>query len=576
VKTDQAARLWVNDQKRPLIDAAVKSGSDTEYRGSILLLAGRSYPLRLEFTKGKELNDAKKLAGARLTAASVELLWKAPRGALQVIPARLLSPASAPEVAVVATSFPPDDRSFGWERGTIVSKEWVAAATDAAIEVAGYIADHLPELSGASDDSADRDARLRAFCRTFAERAMRRPLTDSEARQYIHRQFDAAPSDPVLAVKRSVLLVLMSPHFLYPGAAPESDGYAAASRLAMTLWDSIPDRALMDAAAGGKLCTRAELAAQAQRMLADRRARAKLRAGLLAWLKVEQPPELAKDLKSFPDFDADVAADLRTSLDVFLDDIVWSESSDFRQLLVSDVYFMNGRLAKVYGVDLRPDAGFTKVKLSDGGERAGVLTHPYLLSVLAYPAESSPIHRGVFIARGLLGVTLRPPPNAFVPLPAESHPEFTTRQRVAFQTRADACVRCHGVINPLGFPLERFDAIGRHRMEERGKPIDSTGYYDSRAGTTEKFGDAHQLATYLAGSEEVRAAFVQQMFHHFVKQPVRAYGLDEPRSLQKYFEESDCNIRKLVIEIAVTAARQTGSGPRGEDPAPGVAERQPR
>ena len=100
-----------------------------------------------------------------------------------------------------------------------------------------------------------------------------------------------------------------------------------------------------------------------------------------------------------------------------------------------------------------------------------MLTHPYLLSVLAYPAESSPIHRGVFIGRGLLGITLRPPPEAFVPFPAEAHPDLTTRQRIALQTSPAACIGCHGVMNPLGFTLENFDAVGRYRAHLARKAL---------------------------------------------------------------------------------------------------------
>src|SRR5262249_34367495 len=153
---------------------------------------------------------------------------------------------------------------------------------------------------------------------------------------------------------------------------------------------------------------------------------------------------------------------------------IWGDASDFRQLLLSETLFLNGRLAKLYGVDLPADAPFKKVA-PETGKRAGVLTHPYLLAAFAYTAESSPIHRGVFLAPNVLGQTLRPPPEAFTPLPAEAHPELTTRERVALQTRPQACVVCHGMINPLGFTLENFDAIGRLREQERGKPIDTTG-----------------------------------------------------------------------------------------------------
>src|SRR5580693_6197269 len=133
------------------------------------------------------------------------------------------------------------------------------------------------------------------------------------------------------------------------------------------------------------------------------------------------------------------------------------------------------------------DAGFTKVKL-ESDQRAGVLTHPYMMAAFAYPGESSPIHRGVFIIRGILGVTLRPPANAtFTPLPPEQHPNLTTRERIALQTNAETCVACHSVINPLGFALEKFDSIGRFRAKENGKPVDVSGHYDTRAGSTAQF-----------------------------------------------------------------------------------------
>ena len=120
---------------------------------------------------------------------------------------------------------------------------------------------------------------------------------------------------------------------------------------------------------------------------------------------------MSKDPSRFPGFDPAFAADLRRSLELFVDDVVWSDASDFRQLLLSDQIYLNGRLAKFYGVELphgespSSDADFTKIQW-EAEKRSGVLTHPYMLSGLAYPSESSPIHRGVFVVRGLLGMTL--------------------------------------------------------------------------------------------------------------------------------------------------------------------------
>jgi cytochrome c553 len=592
VRTEHAARLWVNDTRKPLIDAWVKSGNDTEYRAAIYLIAGRAYPIRLEFSKAKQgVDDSKKNPNPPPRKASVALEWKPPRGGLGVIPARNLSPQSFPESFVVTTPFPPDDRSLGWERANTVSKAWDAAATDAALDTAAYVAAHVDELSGvaapqhnrgpgsgnpadirfdaqpAAKPTPERDRKVREFCRKFAERAFRRPLTDEQARVFVDRQFEAT-SDTELAVKRVVLLVLKSPRFLYREVGGGPDAHDTAARLSFALWDSIPDAELLAAAAKGELATREQVARHAERMLADPRAKVKLREFLLTWLKVEQPPDLAKDPKRFPGFDAAVAADLRASLELFLDDVLWGEDGDFRKLLLADELYLNGRLAKYYGVELpgappvrgwfgteTPDAPFQNVKLNPD-QRAGVLTHPYLMAAFAYTSETSPIHRGVFLARGVLGLAMRPPPEAFTPLPAELHPNLSTRERVALQTRPAACISCHGVINPLGFTLEHFDAVGRYREKDAGKPVDDDGSYQTRKGQVVNFDGVRALAKFLAGSEEVHAAFAEQLFHHLVKQPVRAYGADKLTELRDSFSRGGFNIRNLAVEAAVTAARQ--------------------
>ncbi len=540
-KTENAGRLFINDKDRPLIDALVKSGNDTEYRASVYLLGGRAYPLRLEFSRSKE------------KTSSIALEWKLPRHTFEVIPRRSLSPVSLPEAFVLQTPFPPDDRSAGYERGTSVSKAWDQATTDAAIEVTGYVVTHLKELSGAGDGAADREPKLREFCRRFAERAFRRPLTDEQKAFFIDRQFKDAP-DPETAVKRVGLLVLKSPRFLYRETnSGRPDGYDVASRLSFGLWDSLPDQPLLDLAKAGQLTTRDQVVHQAERMVSDLRAQSKLRGFFLQWLKVDQAPEIVKDPKRYSQFTEAIASDLRTSLDLFLDEIIGGKAADYRQLLAADYVYLNGRLAKLYGADLAPDAPFQKVYL-EPRERAGILSHPYLMASFAYTAASSPIHRGVFISRSVLGRVLRPPPEAVAPLAPDLHPDLTTRQRVTLQTKPESCQSCHGMINPLGFTLEHFDAIGRYRKEEKGRPIDAIGSYETRSGDPVKFDGARALAVFLAGSEEAHAAFVQQLFHYLVKQPIRAFGPQELPELRRFFAAHDFNIRKLMVEMIATSA----------------------
>jgi hypothetical protein len=561
VRTDHAARLWINGGKRPLIDAWVKSGQDTEHRGSIFLLGGRVYPLRLEFSKAKQgVDDSKKDKKKKpQVKASIALEWKLPHRSPETIPQRCLSPLAVPVSFVLTALFPPDDRSVGYERGTSISRAWEQATTDAAIEIADYVMSHLTELSGVREDAANRPAKLREFCRHFAERAFRRPLTEEQKRLYVERQFEAG-RDAETAVKRSVLFVLKSPRFLYreigsenkPGA-PATDSYDVASRLAFALWDSLPDQELLQTAASSQLATREQVLRQAERMLPDQRTHAKLREFFLQWLKVDPAPDLAKDVAQFPGFDRAAASDLRTSLELFLDDVLWNDSSDFRQLFLADHLYLNGRLARVYGADLPADAVFQKVSLKTG-ERAGILTHPYLMATFAYTGTSSPIHRGVFLARSVLGRSLLPPPEAFTPLPAQLHPQLTTRERIELQTRPQACQSCHGMINPLGYTLENFDAIGRFRDKEKDRPVDSTGSYLTRKGDAVKFSGVRDLAAFLAASDEVQEVFVEQLFHYLVKQPIRAYGSDKGSEMRRFFVDNGCNVRKLMVEIAVESA----------------------
>jgi hypothetical protein len=558
--SEHAVRLWLNDARQPLIDAWVKSGNDNEFHASLTLLGGRAYPLRLEFTKSTQgVDDTEKKKGTPPAHAAIALDWRRPHQAEETIPNRCLLPDSSPETYVTSTPFPPDDRSIGYERGTSVSKAWDEATTTAALETATYVTTHLRDLANVKDDAPDRSARLQAFCRQFVERAFRRPITPDIARLYVDRQFSVAP-DPLLAVKRVVVLTLKSPRFLYQEAGDTTrDAYDTASRLSFALWDSLPDAELLRAAAG-ELATRDQVRRQAERMVADPRAALKVHDFFMQWLKVDQYPELAKDSKRFPGFDAMAATDLRTSLELEIESIVWSEKSDYRELMLSDKTFLNGRLAGLYGVKLPPDAPFQPVVL-DPAERSGVLTHPYILASFAYVDNSSPIHRGVMIVRNMLGRVLKPPPAAFAPLAAGLHPNLTTRQRVEMQTKPAACNGCHGLINPLGFTLERFDAIGRLRTEESGQPVNCTGSYQPRTGPVAQFSGARDLTRYLAGSDEAHAAFVEKMFQNLVKQPVRAYGPQTLPDLQRSFAAQEYNIRKLLVEISTVAAlrQQTGS-----------------
>jgi cytochrome c5 len=542
LRTENGARLWINDDRKTLIDAWVSSGRDKrEHRETVFLLGGRAYPIRVEFFKYKELS------------ASLVLEWRPPHKVWEPIPQRNLSPSNAPERMVVATAFPPDDSSLGYERGSAVSKAWDRAATFAAVEVANHVIERIEALAQTKADAPDRAERLKLFCERFAERAFRRPLSSEQKSFFIESQFAGAP-DLEKAVKRVALLVLKSPRFLYPDlGAGQFDDYTVASRLALGLWDSLPDEALLKAAAAGELKTESQVARHAVRMVQDPRAKSKVRNFFHHWLEMEEGEDLSKDTGAFPDFSDAVLADLRTSLDLFLEEVVWGEASDFRQLLRADYLILNPRLARFYGREAFADGEFQRVAF-DPKQRAGVLTHPYLLSTFAYHKSSSPIHRGVFLTRNVLGRSLKPPPMAIEFMDNRFDPSLTMREKVAELTRPVACQGCHSVINPLGFSLEHYDAVGRFRTIDNEKRIDATSDYTTADGQIVRLTGARDLAEYAAGSDDAHRGFVRQLFQQLIQQPPFAYGPNTLNDLRRSFADSNYHIRKLIVKIATLSA----------------------
>ncbi len=550
LKTPNGARLWVNDPDEPLIDAWVASGQLNEHKATLRLLGGRVYPLRLQLYKVKD------------KSASVKLQWHPPHGPSQVIPARNFSTSSAMPTFVVTTRFPPDDSSVGYERGVAVSKAWDEAATQAAIEVANFVVANLDRLSRSKPNDTNRMAQVESFCNEFVAAAFRRPLTDAQQRLFVAAQFKSAKKTED-AVTRIVLLALKSPRFLYLGLENgPPDDFAIAERLAYGLWDSLPDGALEKLAAEGRLHTQAEVAQQANRMLGDPRTRSKMLTFLQHWLQMDRVEPLAKDEKLYPGFTPELVADLRTSLNLFLEEAVWNGASDERTLLLADYVFLNNRLATFYGVATNATEDFVKVTL-DPGQRAGVLTHPYLLSAFAYQKQSSPIHRGVFLTRNIVGRALKPPPIAQTFDDATFAPNLTMREKVAQLTRAQACQGCHSVINPLGFSLEQYDAVGRFRTRENDRPIDAVSEYTTDEGQTIRLAGARDVAEFAAGSEQAQNGFIEQLFHQVAKQPMLAYGSDVMSHLRQSFVASQFNLPQLLAESATLAARQ-GVEPTGQ------------
>ena len=541
LESPNGVRLWLNDEEEPAVDGWVASGGLTEHRFRLRLIGGRAYPLRLNYFKFKD------------KSASVRLLWKPPHGVWQPVPARNLSTSRSTPTLVLTAAFPADDSSVGYERGVSVSKAWDEAVTQAAIEIAGHVVRQLDRLSRSKSEDSDRRAKVQAFCEEFVAAAFHRPLDEELRRSHVIAQFQSGRKLDD-SVRRVVLLAMKSPRFLYLGLdAGKGGDYEVASRLSYALWDSVPDKELLKQASAGGLRTRASVVQQAQRMLEDARAHSKMQSFLHHWLQLGHVEDLSKDAQLFPGFSPEVIADLRTSLNLGLEDAVWSGVSDYRNLLLSERLYMNDRLAKFYGVRTNITDEFLKVGF-DPRERSGVITHPYLLAAFSYQKSTSPIHRGVFLTRHIVGRTLRPPPVAVVFKDADFSPNLTMREKITELTRPQSCQSCHAVINPLGFSLEQYDAVGRFRPQEGGRRVDSVSDYVTEEGESIRLTGGRDLAEFAAGSDQAHAVFIETLFHHVVKQPMAAHGPEVFLELRKSFVASGFNMRQLLVEVSAVSA----------------------
>lgn len=541
--SNNGVRLWLNDEPNPTIDAGVRSGDATRFTATRKLLGGRVYPIRIEFKRAKD------------EEANITFLWKPPGLSEHVVPSRQLFPSWYPPVLTLESELPPDDSSYGYERGVAISKEWELGNTQAAIEVVDKIIADLDRLAGVKkEDSPEKiDFKHLELIGKLASRMVSGRLT-IEGKPAFVEEYWKLDVDRETKIRRILFRALKSPEFLYPTGPASDPKMIPARKLALILWDSSPDQELIQASLDGKLATEEGLRKQALRMTQDPRAIAKLKYFLRHWMQLERGIDVTKDAQAYPGFSPELLTDLRTSLELFIDQVLTSDASDMRELLLADYLIANDRMIDFYGLGAEKKGGFQKITV-DGSQRAGVLTHPYMMVGLAYHKASSPIHRGVFLAKNVLGRTVKIPPIAVAPLDESIDSSLTTRERVMVQTKPEACQSCHSLINPLGFSLENYDAVGRFRTMEKEKSIDARGRYIDSSGREFEFAGARQLAEFLAASPDVHESFVEHAFHHCVQQPVFAYGPETLERLVGAFRQEQYHIRKLFAEIAVRACK---------------------
>ncbi len=339
-----------------------------------------------------------------------------------------------------------------------------------------------PEASG------NEEACVRQILAKLMRRAYRREVIESDFGSPLEFYRRGRSEDGVEAgVEMALSSILVSPDFLFrverdpagipPGAAYRISDMELASRLSFFLWSSIPDDELLDVATRGELSNPEEFERQVRRMLADQRSDALLSNFAAQWLHLRNLESAIPNLRLFPSFDDNLRQAMRRETELLLESVIKEDRSAL-ELLASDYTFLNERLAKHYGIPHVYGSWFRKVMLDEKSRRGGLLRHGSILTVTSYSTRTSPVLRGHWVLENLLGV---PPPPAPAEVPALEEKtidgSLSVRERLIEHRANPACAGCHNLMDPLGFPLENYDAVGRWRNLEGEQPIDATGNF---------------------------------------------------------------------------------------------------
>jgi len=321
----------------------------------------------------------------------------------------------------------------------------------------------------------------------LARRAYRRPVTDADLQPLLAFYREGRKSGSFDAgIERALRLILSNPQFLFrferePDRLPGGSVYRIsdvelASRLSFFLWSSIPDEELLNTASEDKLGDPVELERQVKRMLADPRSASLVTSFAGQWLFLRNLRAVTPDPRSFPDFDDNLRQSMRRETELFVESVV-REDRSILDFLNGDYTFVDERLARHYGIPNVYGSRFRRIKIEDPARR-GLLGQAGILTVTSYATRTSPVQRGKWILTNILGSPPPPPPPNTPPLKenAEGGKPMSVRERLEEHRKSPVCASCHATMDPLGFALENFDAVGQWRSKgEDGAPIDASG-----------------------------------------------------------------------------------------------------
>ena len=470
------------------------------------------------------------------------------------------NPSDAPAAADLFAS---DPAAYGFaaiEYNLVIGVNALSGVQSAAESAGRWGRDHATAFANCGSNTSGC---LDAFVGRFGRQAFRRPLTAGEVADY--RGLVANPSDLPTAVETTVAAMLQSPYFLYRselGASDPSTGgsyvlsqHEVASELSYLFWDTTPDATLMSAADANHLASPADLVREAQRLLADPRARRPVANFFLQWLGIS---DLANQVHTEVDgamLDGPTKEAMLAETRAFVSDVVFAKQGRFEDLLLADYSFISQPLGAFYRLDGTFAPAGQQVTWKSGERLPGVLGQGAWLASSSSSIEASPVLRGRALRMRFLCQAIGSPP-ANVPAVAEpSGDSQTLRERFSAHRTNPVCAACHDLMDPLAYPLGNFDGLGRRRVQdmEGGQPVDLDGRVNSPlVGDPADLADGAALAAYLAHSSQAAACLARHWSMYALGQLSWEQDGCTFAAAANFATSSQFNLQQLMVAITQT------------------------
>lgn len=397
----------------------------------------------------------------------------------------------------------------------------------------------------------------------LARKAYRRPVTDQDVQPLLgFYRAGRAKGEFEVGIEAALRALLVAPEFLFrverppanvaPSAAYRISDVELASRLSFFLWSSIPDDELLDVAERRKLSDPAVLEQQVRRMLDDARATALVRNFAGQWLYLRNLRGAVPDPTQFPEFDDNLREAFTRETELFFESQLREDRSVF-ELLTANYTFVNERLARFYQIPNVYGDHFRRVTFGDE-RRAGLLGQASILTITSYSHRTSPVVRGKWLLENVLGAPPPAPPANVPPLKEENKTEPATMRERMEQHRSNAvCASCHRMMDPLGFALENFNAIGKWRASDAGAPIDATGVLPDG---TQFDGPVDFRAVLMSHRGEFARTVTEKLLTFALGRGVEYYDMPVVRQILRQSAPTDHSWSSLILEIVKSAPFQ--------------------